>query len=145
MKAINPYLNFAGNTEEAFKFYKSVFGGDYLGVVRFRDFPDNPMGVPENQLDKIANIALPLNEGTVLMGNDVFESREPLVIGNNTYIHLEADSLEEAETLFERLSAGGRVEMPPQKTEWAESFGTCIDKFSIRWMVMYTGNVEFAL
>lgn len=144
MKATSPYLNFAGDTEEAFTFYRSIFGGEFLDIVRFSSFPDNAMGVPEDQLDKIAHIALPLSEGSVLMGTDVFETRQPLVMGNNLYIHLEADSPGEAQALFDGLSAGGEVEMPPQKTEWAEFFGCCKDKFGVQWMVMFTGEVTFS-
>lgn len=145
MKATSPYLNFPGNTEEAFTFYQSIFGGEFLGVVRYSSFPDNSMGVAEDQLNKIAHIALPLSEGSILMGTDVFESRQPLVKGNNFYIHLEAESVEEAQSLFEGLSAGGEVEMPPQKTEWAESFGCCKDKYGVQWMVIFTGEVAFAM
>lgn len=142
MKAVNPYLNFAGNTEEAFTFYRSVFGGEFLAVIRFKDFDDNPMGVPDNELDKIAHIALPLGQGSVLMGTDVLESW-PLTVGNNFYVTLEPENEEEAERLFDKLSAGGRSEMPLQKTEWAEKYGTCADKFGIQWMVNYTGIVQF--
>jgi PhnB protein len=144
MKKVEPYLNFAGNTEEAFAFYQSVFGGE-LSVVRFRDFPDNAMGVPEAELDKIAHIALPLGEGTLLMGTDVLESLgQSLKVGNNVYLHLETDSSEEAEKLFTSLSDGGKVEMSLQKTAWAEKYGICVDKFGVKWMVSYTGSVRFS-
>ncbi len=143
MKAVSPYLNFPGNTEEAFEFYRSVFGGDYMGVVRYGDFPDNAMGVPEDKLNKIANIALPLCGDSVLMGTDTFETRKPLVMGNNAYIHLETESVDEAKALFDGLATGGTTEMPPQQTEWAELFGVCEDKFGVHWMIMYTGNVKF--
>lgn len=140
MKAVNPYLNFNGNTEEAFNFYRSVFGGDFLGVMRFKDFGAD-LGIPENDLNKIAHIALPLGTDNILMGTDVLESQErPLVIGNNTYISLETDSDEEAERLFSALSDGGEVEMPLQQTEWSEKFGICSDQFGIQWMVSYTGS-----
>lgn len=144
MKVTNPYLNFRGTTEEAFTFYKSVFGGEFLDVVRYGSFPDNSMGIPDDQLAKIAHIALALNGGSVLMGTDVFESRRPLIMGNNIYIHLEADSLGEAQRLFGGLSSGGEAEMLPQKTEWAELFGSCKDKFGVQWMVMYTGDVAYS-
>lgn len=121
MKTANPYLNFNGNTEEAFTFYKSVFGGEFLAVVRFKDFGDSSMQVPENELNKIAHIALPLGKDNVLMGTDALESMgQSLEAGNNFYITLEAESAEEAEKLFNALSAGGQIEMPLQKTEWAE-------------------------
>jgi PhnB protein len=144
MKTVNPYLNFPGNTEEAFGFYRSVFGGDFLGVVRFRDFGDNPMSVPESDQDKIAHIALPLGEDTILMGTDALESLgHALTPGNNFYITLEAETEGEADRLFDALSAGGRVEMPLGRTEWAEKYGSCADKFGVQWMVSYTGEVEF--
>jgi PhnB protein len=141
MKAVNPYLNFSGNTEDAFTFYKSVFGGEFLGVMRFRDFPDNAMNVPEGDLDKIAHIALPLGRDNLLMGTDTLESSgHPLRVGNNTYIYLEADSAAEAERLFSALAAGGRLEMPLQRVEWAELYGVCADPFGVQWMVSFTGD-----
>ena len=145
MKSVHPYLNFNGNTEEAFDFYKSVFGGEFAGVVRFRDFGANPMGMAEHELDKIANIALPLGNGAVLMGTDVVDSMpRKLTVGNNFYITLEPDSEDEADRVFDALSAGGTVEMPLQHTAWAEKYGTCEDRFGVQWMVNYTGNVEFS-
>lgn len=145
MKAANPYLNFKGNTEEAFNFYKSVFGGEFLGVMRFRDFADNSMGVAESELDKIAHIALPLGPHNVLMATDAVEGfPEEFVQGNNFSITLEVESAEEADRLFHALSSGGKAEMPLKKTEWAEKYGHCVDKFGMRWMVNYTGNIEFA-
>jgi PhnB protein len=142
MKAANPYLNFNGNTEEAFEFYRSVFGGEFPMVLRFRDFPDNPMNVPEHELDRIAHIALPLGE-SMLMGTDVIESQGRATIGNNFYIVVEAESAEEADRVFDALAEGGSVEMPLQRTEWAEKYGMCADRFGVQWMMDYTGSVEF--
>jgi PhnB protein len=141
---VNPYLNFKGNTEEAFRYYKSAFGGEFTAVVRFKDFAGN-MGVSEDEGDKIAHIALPLGQhGVVLMGTDVVGSRgQSLTVGNNFYITLESDNAEEAQRLFDKLSAGGRIEMPLQKTEWAEKYGVCADKFGVQWMVSFTGDVRF--
>lgn len=144
IKAVNPYLNFPGNTEEAFDFYRSVLGGELVGPVRFRDFPNDPMGVPEEELDLIANVGLVLGNGTTLMGNDVIGAwREGFIVGTNSYIHLELDSGEEAERVFDGLSAGGAVEMALTRTEWAEQFGTFRDRFGVQWMVSYTGSVVF--
>lgn len=140
---VNPYLNFPGNTEEAFNFYKSVFGGDFVSVTRFRDFGENGMGVPEDELDKIANIGLPLGKDTILMATDAVSGWQPFVAGNNFYIALDVDSAEEAERLFGALSEGGQTEMALQPTEWAEKYGSCVDRFGTRWMVMYTGDVRF--
>jgi PhnB protein len=144
MKAVNPYLNFNGNTEEAFAFYRSVFGGDFFGLIRYRDFGDNAMGAPDSDLDKIAHVALPLGKDNLLMGTDVLESQgQGFSVGNNVYIHLEADSAEDADRLFSGLAAGGQTQMPLQQTEWAEQYGVCADRFGVQWMVSYTGSVEF--
>lgn len=146
MQSVNPYLNFPGNTEEAFHFYRSVFGGEFAHVVRFRDFPDNEMGVSEEQLDRIAHIALPLGQDNMLMATDVVSSTPgKLAVGNNFYIALEADSEDEAVRLFDALASGGRTEMPLQKTEWAEKFGVLADRFDVQWMISYTGNVTLDL
>ena len=144
MKAANPYLNFKGNTREAFEFYKSVFGGEFQSVLRFRDFGDNGMGVAEKDLDKIAHIALPLGPNNILMATDTLESfGQKLIVGNHSYIHLEADSEDEAVRIFDGLATGGSKEMPLQQTEWAEKYGSCTDRFGVQWMVSYTGNVQF--
>lgn len=145
MKSVNPYINFNGNTEEAFRFYQTVFGGE-LQIVRFSDFPDNSMGVPDEDLDKIANIALPLGNGTMLMGTDTLESLgQTLTAGDNFSITLETDTAEEAGELFNKLSDGGNIMMPMAETEWAEKYGMCTDKFGIQWMFNYTGNKNFQL
>lgn len=144
MKAVHPYLNLPGNTEEAFTFYKSVFGGEFAGLVRFGDFPDNPMGIAEADLHKIANIALPIGPNTLLMATDWVDSfPDEFKPGNNVYITLDPDTAEEATSLFDQLSAGGEVEMPLQKTEWAEAYGTCADRFGVKWMINYEGDVKF--
>ncbi len=146
MQSVHPYLNFKGNAEEAFEFYRSVFGGELLGVVRFREFGDNPMGASESDLNKVAHIALPIAEGTNLMGSDVVgPDAEGLVVGTNSFIYLEADSAEEADRVFAGLSDGGRVEMPLASTQWAEKYGICVDRFGIQWMVSFTGSVQFQM
>jgi PhnB protein len=142
MKQANPYLNFAGNTEEAFNFYRSIFGGEFLALVRFREFGENPMGIPEDELDRIAHIALPLGGGNVLMATDT-TSGQPRTVGSNVYIALEADTAEEAGRLFSGLAAGGRTEMELQQTQWAEKYGSLVDRYGVQWMVSYTGNVKF--
>lgn len=144
MKSVNPYLNFPGNSEEAFNYYKTVFGGEIMMIVRFRDFGDNGMGVAEEDLDKIAHIALPLGPDHVLMATDCVGSMgKAFNAGNNYYITLEADTGDEADRLFNALSDGGNVEMPLQRTEWAEKYGVCADRFGVQWMVSYTGEVQF--
>jgi PhnB protein len=141
MKNVNPYLNFPGNTEEAFGFYRSVFGGEFPMVLRFRDFGpemDGPDG------DKLAHIALPLGHGSMLMGTDALESHgRTLTMGNNFSISLEAETSGEAERLFGALSAGGRTDMPLGRTEWAELYGMCTDRYGVQWMVNFPGSVRF--
>jgi PhnB protein len=144
MKVANPYLNFPGNTEEAFNFYRSVFGGEFTNVTRFRDMGGEAMGVPEKDLDGIANIGLPIGNNNVLMATDAVESfGMELKQGNNFYIALETDTADEAKKVFAALSDGGNIEMELQKTEWAEMYGSLVDQFDVHWMVMYTGDVKF--
>ncbi len=140
MKSISPYLNFNGNSEEAFTFYKSVFGGEFSDLLRFGDMGDT-MGVREDELKNVAHVGLPLANGTTLMATDVVPSMPfDLVVGNNYYIHIETDSAEEARTLFMALSDGGRVEMELENTGWSELYGSCVDRFGVQWMVDFTGN-----
>ncbi|HRN61038.1 MAG TPA: VOC family protein [Luteimonas sp.] len=142
VQAVNPYLNFPGNTLDAFEFYRSVFGGEFPMVLRYRDFPGN-MGAPESAADAIAHIALPIGPG-MLMGTDVIgEQLASFKPGNNTYIVLAPDDAGEAKWLFDRLSAGGEVEMPLQATEWAEQYGIVADRFGVQWMVNFEGQVKF--
>lgn len=138
MPTINPYLNFPGNTEEAFNFYKSIFGGEFLGgITRFGDSPETD-DVPEDEKDKVMHIALPIGEGNVLMATDALESMgQEVHPGNNFYISLQADSKEEADRLFEGLSAGGEIELEMHDAFWGDYFGMLRDKFSIRWMISY--------
>jgi PhnB protein len=143
MKAANPYLNFKGNTLEAFEFYRSVFGGEFQAVVRFRDFGGNEMGIPDRDLDKIAHIALPLGH-SLLMGTDVVDGMPGhFAVGTNLFIALEPDSGDEAERLFNGLAGGGQVQMPLQATEWAEKYGSLVDRFGVQWMVSYAGSARF--
>lgn len=138
MKSANTYLNFPGNTEEVFEFYRSVLGGEFTNVTRFGDMPDNSMGVAESDLSKIANIGLPIGD-SIIMGTDVVGDWPAPVMGTNFYITLETDSADEADAVFARLLDGGQVTMPLQKTEWADSYGIGTDRFGVQWMIMYTG------
>jgi len=138
MKAFNPYLNFNGNTEEAFNFYKSVFGGDFAMLMRFRDAPGLE-NIPEELRDKIMHIALPVGNGTMLMATDSLESLgQKLVQGNNHYFMISSDSKEEADVLFQKLSVNGKVEMPLQDTFWGDYYGSFTDQFGIQWMINYS-------
>ena len=142
MKSANPYLYFAGNTREAFDFYRSVFGGDFIAALTYREMQDDSMGISEAEMDRIAHIALPLGDGGMLMGTDIVTGMgEGLRAGNNFQIAIEPESAEEAEQLFTSLSNGGSVTMPLSRTSWAEKHGSCTDRFGIMWLVDYTGDM----
>lgn len=144
MQALTPYLNFPGTTEEAFTFYADALGGELLGTSRFRDFGDSMGQLPEDELDKVANMALRLPNGTMLMGTDMLASLgQEYRPGNDFSLHIETDDQAEAERIFSALSAGGSVSMAPASTEWAEWFAGCTDKHGVEWMVSYTGSVVF--
>lgn len=133
MALINPYINFNGNTEEAFNFYKSVFGGEFATIMRFGDMP-NP-NISESEKNKIMHIALPIGKN-VLMGNDVPEFMGRVNENENrSKISIGAESREEADKLFNGLSAGGNIEMPIGDSSWGSYFGMFRDKYGIEWMV----------
>lgn len=136
MKSVNPYFSFNGNTEDAFIFYQTVFGGE-LQIDRYKDLEDN-MGASGDDLNKVANVALQIGAGTTLYASDVIAtSGQDLITGNNFSVQLETENADEAETLFKKLSAEGEVDMPLMQTEWANKFGMLTDKFGIKWMVYY--------
>ena len=137
MPTINPYLNFPGTAEEAFTFYKSVFGGEFLGVNRFKDMPESG-NIPADAMDKIMHIALPLGNGNILMATDAPASMGfTLTQGNNFYISVNVDSREEADRIYAGLSEGGKIEMPLADTFWGAYYGSFADKFGIGWMISY--------
>jgi PhnB protein len=137
MPSLNPYLNFPGNTEEAFNFYKSIFGGEFLVVQRFKDTPEADR-VPEHEKEKIMHIALPVGKGNILMATDALESMgHKVTAGTNFHLSINADSEEETNKLFASLAAGGNVTVPLAKMFWGAYFGMCTDKFGIQWMVNY--------
>jgi PhnB protein len=137
MTAVNPYLNFNDNCEEAFNFYKSVFGGEFLTIMRFKDVPaEYQMG--ESEGEKIMHMALPIGQGTMLMGSDTPAAMGPTTVGNNFLIAITADSEAEADRLFKGLAAGGQVTMPLEKAFWGDYFGMVTDKFGIQWAVSYS-------
>ena len=129
------YLNFAGNTEEVFEFYKSVFGTEFESIMRVRDM--NMPGIPESASDYIMHISLPILGGTQLMGTDVVEEVNggpELVQGNTISIMLSPDSNKQAEELFTKLSVGGSDIDPLRVEMWGDYYGSCVDKFGVRWM-----------
>jgi len=140
MANINPHINFNGNAEEAFNFYKSVFGGEFAKVMRFKDLASSEFSVAENEANKIMHIALPIGK-TILMGNDV-----PEILGrtneneNRSKIVIGAESKEEADKLFNGLSAGGQIEMPISDSPWGSYFGMFRDKYGIEWIVEFDPN-----
>ena len=138
MKAINPYLTFAGTSEEAFLFYRSVFGGEFSMLQRFGDTPMAAQ-FPAAERNRIMHVALPLKNGTILMATDICESMgQKVCVGTNTSIAIETDSEAEATALFTALSAGGRVDSAPQKMFWGAFYAAWADRFGIQWMVNYT-------
>ena len=139
MATLNPYLNFNGNTVEAFNFYKSVFGGEFVGgISRFKDTPE---GAKMSAADgnKVMHIALPIGKSNMIMATDAMESMgQKLTAGNNFYLSLETESKDEADKLYDKLSAGGKIEMPLQDAFWGAYFGMFADKFGVQWMINYT-------
>jgi PhnB protein len=145
MASTGIYLNFRRNTEEAFTFYQSVFGGDFTrgGIRRFGDFQQSAGMPPISEEDKnlVMHIELPILGGSLLMGTDAPESMGfNLNFGNNIQICLEPDSKEETNKLFEALSDGGEVTMPLEDMFWGSYFGTLTDKFGVKWMFNFTGG-----
>jgi len=135
MALINPHINFNGNAEEAFNFYKSVFGGEFAMIIRFKDFSSPEHPISEREANKIMHIALPIGKN-VLMANDVPESMGKVNENENrSKISISAESREEADKLFNGLSAGGQVEMPIMDSPWGSYFGMFRDKYGIEWMV----------
>lgn len=137
MTALHPYLNFKGNAEEAFNFYKSVFGGEFPMVMRFKDMPGDGRQ-PEEYQDKIVHIALPIGQHTMLMASDVVgPMADGFASGNQVNIMISPESAEEAHRIFEALSAGGQIIMPLELQFWGDLYGHFTDKFGVTWMVNY--------
>ena len=142
MASINPHINFNGNAEEAFNFYKSVFGGEFAKIMRFKDLASAEFPVAEHEANKIMHIALPIGK-SILMANDV-----PEILGrtneneNRSKIVISAESKEEADKLFNGLSAGGQIEMPISDSPWGSYFGMFRDKYGIEWMIDFDSNYK---
>ena len=136
---IEPYLIFEGNCERAFIFYKSVFGGDFTSISKFKDAPPQKgMELDEKYKERIMHMALPIGKETVLMGSDAPKQGGKIKFGDNVSISVQIDSEDETNRIFNKLSKGGRVTMPLSKTFWNAYFGMCVDKFGIHWMVNYS-------
>lgn len=139
---LNHYLNFQGNAETAFNFYKSVFGGEFTMLSRFGDLPpENGVSLSATEKNMVLHVALPINAHTVLMASDVNENfcapNTTFIQGTNHYISINLDANEQAEAkrLFDALSAHGQVEMPLEKTFWGALYGAFTDQFGIKWMI----------
>jgi PhnB protein len=138
MALINPHVNFNGNAEEAFTFYKSVFGGEFSKVIRFKELSSDQFPVAKHEENKIMHIALPIGKGSILMGNDV-----PEIMGktneneNRSKIVVDAETKEEADKIFNGLSVGGEIEGPIGDSPWGSYFGCFRDKYGIEWIVQF--------
>ena len=141
MTTLSPWINFNGNAEEAFTFYKSVFGGDFTSIVRFKDVAGSDFPVADEDADKIMQITLPIYGTNMLIGNDV-----PAFMGkvseneNRSKIHVAADNREEAEKIFNGLSTGGEVEVPMSDSMWGTYFGMFRDRYGIEWVIESSSN-----
>lgn len=146
---INPYLNFNGNTEEVFNFYKSIFGGDFPFVMRFNEMPQDAAdgegcvgeGIPENDPNGLAHISLPVGQ-TMLMASDVPSNMPPVVSGTNVSLCISVDSRADADRIFGALSEGGTVQMSMQDQFWGDYYGMLVDKYKIQWMVSFNPNPD---
>ena len=140
MAKINPHIHFNGNAEEAFNFYKSVFGGEFKSIKRFKDLATEEFSFPEDELQKIMHIVLTICSSSILTGSDV-----PAMLGtvneaeNRSKITITAETKEEADALFNGLSVGGQVEMPIGDSLWGSYFGMFRDKYGIEWMIDFAG------
>ena len=144
MKIINPYLLFQGTCEEAFNFYKSVFGGEFTFMGRFGDMPPQEgKTVSDEQKNKIMHVSLPVSRDGVLMGSDTGDSPMPNVVGTNISLSITVDSQETADNYFSSLSAGGKTGMPMAKMFWGDYFGMCTDKYGVNWMISYNDQFKF--
>ncbi len=139
MPTLHPWINFNGNAEEAFTFYRSVFGGEFGKIVRFKDLASPEFKVPEKDADKIMRIALPIDKSNVLIGNDVPEFMGRVNENENrNKILVNTESKEEADKLFNGLSAGGTIEGPMGDSPWGTYIGMFRDRYGIEWMVEFS-------
>jgi len=137
MAKINPYLNFNGNTEEAFNFYKSVFGTEFIVISRFKDTPQGD-SLSDEDKEKIMHVSLPIGDNVILMGTDTIEAfGQKVVISDFFSLAIAPNSIEEADKLFGALAEGGTVMVPLEKAFWGAYFGMLTDKFGVKWMVNY--------
>ena len=139
---VNPYLNYDGQAEKAFEFYKKTFGGEYITKMRMKEAPGMADQLPDDEKERIVHISLPMGkDGAVLMASDICPSMgQSLTVGNNNYISLHPDSREEADRLFAGLSQGGEIEMPMEDQFWGDYFGSFKDKYGVCWMINHNSS-----
>lgn len=143
MATVNPYLTFNGNCEEAFTFYKSVFGGEFHQISRFKDMPEMAgMKVPESANEKLMHISLPISKETILMGSDANPMMGSVSIGQHLSLSISTESKAEADKIFNSLSMDGKITMPLSDTFWGSYFGMLIDKYGFIWMISYENVKE---
>ena len=144
MATTNTYLTFDGNCEQAFNFYKSVFGGEFMYLAKFDSIPDSPeFTVPAEDKNKIMHVSLPIGK-SILMGSDnTCSNPAPLVQGNNFSVSISTDSQQEADDLFAKMTVGGTVIMPIADMFWGDYFGMVLDKFGIQWMVNFSRDGQY--
>lgn len=140
MASVSTYLNFPGTTEQAFQFYRSVFGTEFdaTGILRMGDAPQQPGQPPLSEADRrlVMHVCLPILGGHLLMGTDCIDAfGQKLNMGNNVFINLQPDTRSETDRLFARLAEGGRVDMPLQEMFWGDYFGSLVDRFGVQWML----------
>jgi len=141
MAQLNPYIHFNGNAEKAFTFYKSVFGGEFSRMMRYKEIASPEYPIPENDANRLMHIALPISNNNALMGSDVLEMMGHVTENDNrNTIAISAETREEADKLFHGLSAGGKIEMPIADGPMGSYFGMFADKYGIEWMVDFTPN-----
>lgn len=134
-KVINPYLNFNGNTEEAFNFYRSIFGGEFAALMRFGE-TEGCENMPEHEKNGIMHVALQIGS-TILMGTDVPSSMQQVTFGSSVSLCTSVESREEADRVFNALAEGGKIGMPMADMFWGDYYGMLTDKFGIQWMISY--------
>jgi PhnB protein len=142
MPTINAYLTFNGNCEEAFNFYASVFGGQSPTFSRFKEFHSEEMGDDLGEGEKIMHVALPIGNGTVLMGSDTIAAMGEVTFGDNFSLSLQVDSQEEADNFYKQLAAGGEATMPLDLAPWGDYFGMLTDQFGIQWMINHDSSQQ---
>lgn len=141
MARINPYIQFNGNAEEAFTFYRSVFGGDFAKILRYKDLSSPEYPIAETDANRVMHIALPIGKGSVLLGSDVLEMMGHVTENDNrNTISISAESRQEADQLFNGLSVDGKIEMPISDGPFGAYFGMFGDKYGVQWMVEFTAE-----